>query len=111
MSRQAQRHNLTAIIYDKKGNILSIGKNSYVKTHPLQAKYAQKAGEARKDHQLFLHAEIHAITKCRNLDGAYKMLITRYTRDGKPANAKPCAICEAAIKNETPIKRIEYTTN
>lgn len=101
------RHNLTAIIYDKKGNILSIGKNNYVKTHPLQQKYAKRVGQ---DHRVFLHAEIHAIVKCRSLDKAHRILITRYNTKGQPLLAKPCKICETAILNETPIKRIEYTT-
>jgi hypothetical protein len=35
------RHELTAVIYDRKGNVLSIGKNSYIKTHPLQAIHAK----------------------------------------------------------------------
>ena len=34
-------HSLTAIIKDKRGNVLAIGKNSYTKTHPYQAKSTQ----------------------------------------------------------------------
>lgn len=97
---------ITAIIYDKKGNVLSIGKNSYVKTHPLQSKYAQQVGE---EHKIFLHAEIHAITKCKNLDDAHRIVITRYDRAGKPAMAKPCKICQKAIDEHTSIKIVEHT--
>lgn len=100
-----KKYDVTAIIYDKRGHVLSIGRNSYVKTHPLQVKYALKFGEV---HKVFLHAEIHAITKCRNLDKAHKMVVIRYLRDGSTGPAKPCKICQAAIK-QSGIKFIEHT--
>lgn len=100
-----QLQDITAIIYDKRGRVLSIGKNSYVKTHPLQAKHAKACGE---HHKLFLHAEIHAITRCKDLDRAYRMVITRYYANGQPALAKPCIICQEAL-TYTPIKIIEHT--
>ena len=101
----SKRHEITAIIYDKRGNVLSIGKNSYFKTHTLQAKYARDVGESYK---IYLHAEIHAITRCAKLENAHKMVITRYDSEGKPANAKPCRICQEAIKH-TKIKIIQHT--
>lgn len=100
------KYDFTAIIYDKKGNILSIGKNSYVKTHPLQARTAKKVGEPEK---IFLHAEISAIVKCRNIDKAHKIVVFRFDKKGKPAMAKPCKVCADAIKNQTPIQVIEHT--
>lgn len=100
-----KRYNISAIIYDKKGRILSIGKNSYIKTHPRQAYYAEKVGLPRK---IFLHAEIHAIVKCRNIEKAHKIVVLRFDSRGNPVNAKPCPVCESAIK-ETGIKIIEYT--
>lgn len=102
MSRQ---FDITAIIYDKRGRILSIGKNSYVKTHPLQAKYAKKAGE---DYKVFLHAEIHAIVKCTNIDKAHRIAVFRYNEAGLAVSAKPCKICQAAL-SKTPIKIVEHT--
>ena len=96
---------ITAFIYDKKGNLLSVGKNSYVKTHPLQAKHAKAVGEVNK---IFMHAEINAIAKCRNLSQAYKMVITRFTRSGEEALAKPCKICQRAI-SYTNIKEVIHT--
>jgi tRNA(Arg) A34 adenosine deaminase TadA len=97
--------NLTAIIYDKKGNVLSIGKNSYIKTHPLQAKRAQEVG---REAAVFLHAEIHAIVRCRDLEQAHRIFIARYDRNGSPRLAKPCPICQHAL-TFTPIKVIDYT--
>lgn len=100
-----QKQNITAILYDKKGKILSIGKNSYIKTHPLQAKSAKAVGE---DYKVFLHAEIDALVKAKNWDKAHKLVITRFTKDGNPALAKPCKICQHAIKIAG-IKLVEHT--
>jgi deoxycytidylate deaminase len=96
----------TAIIYDKKGNILSIGKNSYVKTHPIQAHYAHLA---QQPHRIFLHAEIDAIIKCRNIDKAHRMLITRIGNSGRYLPSYPCKVCQQAIKAVN-IPQLEYTT-
>lgn len=100
-----KRFSVTAIIYDKRGNVLSIGNNSYVKTHPMQAMYARRAGEP---HKVYLHAEIHAITRCAELDKAHRISIFRYREDGSPAMARPCKICEQAIA-ATNIKIVEHT--
>jgi len=96
---------ITAFIYDKRGNILSVGKNSYVKTHPLQAKHAKAVGEVYK---IYMHAEINAIARCKNTALAYRMVITRFTRSGEEALAKPCKICERAI-SFTSIKEVIHT--
>lgn len=99
------KQHITAIIYDRQGRVLSIGQNSYVKTHPLQAKHASKIGQSYK---MFLHAEIHAIVKCKRLDKAYRIYVARFSKDGEPVNAKPCPICMSAIRS-TGIKIIEHT--
>jgi tRNA(Arg) A34 adenosine deaminase TadA len=98
------RQNITAIIYDKRGRVLSIGKNSYIKTHPLQAKLAAKLNVEQK---IYLHAEVHAITRCSNIERAHRMAIIR-EKDGRTLNAKPCPICQSAI-DATPIKVVEHT--
>ena len=59
-------------------------------------------------HKIYLHAEIDAIVRCRCLDQAHKMLILRYDRAGKPRLAKPCKICQSAIR-EAGIDHVEYT--
>lgn len=100
-----KQHTLTAIIYDRKGNVLSIGQNSYIKTHPLQKKYAEEVGEVHKE---FLHAEIHAITKVRDLSKAHQISIFRYGADGEPRLAKPCRICQQAIL-ASGIKVVKHT--
>lgn len=105
MKADSKKHDLTAIIYDKKGRVLSIGKNNYVKTHPMQKEYATKVGEPYKE---FLHAEISAIIKCKNLNRAHKISVFRFNRNGKPALAKPCNVCMSAI-GASGIKKIVHT--
>ena len=91
------------IITDKKGRILSVGKNNYKKSHPTQAYYAEKVGN--RD-QIFLHAEIASLIKCRGKP--YAIYIARVSRGGEPRLAKPCLICWQAIK-DAGIKEIYYT--
>lgn len=100
-----KRFSVTAIIYDKRGRVLSVGQNSYVKTHPLQAEYARRAGEPYK---VYLHAEIHAITRCPDLSKAHKIAVFRFDEEGSPADAEPCNICKSAIKGAG-IKYVEFT--
>lgn len=99
------KQNITAIIYDKRGMVLSIGQNSYVKTHPRQAAWAKKAGLPEKE---FLHAEISAIIRCRDLTRAHRIFISRLDKDGKPMLAAPCPVCASALK-ATGIKVIQHT--
>lgn len=105
MARSNKKHSITAIIYDKRGRVLSIGKNTYVKTHPLQKRLANKVGLPHKE---FLHAEISAIVKCRDLSKAYKITVLRFNKDGSAALAKPCPICEQAIE-AAGIKHVSHT--
>lgn len=102
-----KQHAITAIIYDKRGRVLSVGQNSYVKSHTIMARHANKVGLPEK---IYLHAEAHSIIKCRNLKKAYKIAVFRYNSQGLPVNAKPCSICMQIIK-EANIKNIEWTTD
>lgn len=98
-------HQITALIYDRKGKVLSVGQNSYIKTHPLQAKHATMVGQPEKQ---FLHAEIHAIIRCRDLKRAHKIFVARYNKHGDPVLAKPCEVCMSAIR-ASGIKHIDHT--
>lgn len=97
------KQSITATIYDKKGRVLAIGKNSYIKSHPRQAELANRVGEP---HKYFLHAEISSLVRCRGTP--YKIKIERFDKKGNPKLAKPCPICELAI-TEAGIKYVEYT--
>jgi deoxycytidylate deaminase len=101
----SKKYNITAIIYDKRDRVLSIGQNDYLKTHPFQKAHAEKVGEPYKQ---FLHAEISAIIRCSNLKKAHRISIFRFNNDGTSALAKPCAVCLSAIK-EAGITIIEHT--
>ena len=103
MSRRTKRQEITALAYDKKGRLLSVGRNSYTKTHPLQAKYAAKAG---KPNAIYLHAEVMALVKARG--EVYKIVVLRYGANGKPLLAKPCPACQLAI-TDFGVKYIEHT--
>lgn len=83
---------INATVYDKRGRVLSRGTNSYTRTHPLQQKAARAAGEHKRDFG-FMHAETAALVRA-NPQKAFRISITRFTRDGKPAPAKPCACCQ-----------------
>lgn len=96
---------LTARLYDKRGRLLATGQNSYQKSHPLQGHYAKLAG--RPD-AIFLHAEIDALRKCQNWDNIHRIEIERFDKQGNPVLAKPCPICEIALK-EAKINEIIFT--
>lgn len=97
-------YNLYACIVDKKGNILSIGKNSYIKTHPVQYKY-----NLHNPEKIFLHAEIDALLKCKS-DNYHTMIICRMTKLCNITMAKPCIGCMKALKDYN-IKKVYYTDN
>lgn len=99
------RYDITAVIRDRRGRVLSIGKNSYVKTHPKMAWHARRVGEPER---IYLHAEVDAILRCRELDRAHTISISRVSRHGQPALAKPCAACMNAI-HAAGIPHIEHT--
>lgn len=98
-------YRLCAIITDKRGRILSVGQNSYQKSHPRQAYYAQKLG---KHNKIFLHAELHALTRIPEDKKPHAIYIARVNKHGEPRNSKPCSICEMAIK-DAGIQEIHYT--
>ena len=85
--------------------MLSAANNSYIKTHTVQSKAANAVG---KPSSIFLHAEIAALVKLKDWSKAHKIVVTRYLKDGTPANAKPCPICAHVIR-QTAIKYIEHT--
>lgn len=94
-----------AYAYAKNGRLLAVGRNSYTKTHPEQARCAEIAGQPKKQ---YLHAEIDALVKAKSQ--VYKLFIVRYgKRVGETRLAKPCPVCEIAINNHQ-VKLVEYTT-
>lgn len=95
---------IKATTFDSRGRVISIGHNSYTKTHPRQAQMAKLAGLEVKQH---LHAEIAAIIKSKDKN-IHKIKIERYDSEGNPKLAAPCPVCQMAIKLAG-IKFVEYT--
>ena len=99
----SRKYEITALAYDKRGKLLSVGRNSYTKTHPLQAQLGRRAG---KPNSIYLHAELAALLKAR--EQVWKLVVLRYDKEGKPVLAKPCPSCKLAIK-QFQVKQVEYT--
>lgn len=99
-----KKYHILAKCYDKRGKLLSVASNRYDKTHPIQKYFARKVNQPECE---FLHAEIHAILRAKGRS-IYRLTIERYNALGLPANAKPCPICQEAIKAFS-IPVVEYT--
>lgn len=68
--------------------------NSYRKTHPRQDFFARRAGQPARQ---YLHAEVAALLRApKDCDTLY---VFRFTKDGQLALAKPCPVCQLAIKH------------
>lgn len=100
-----KRFHVIATVKDKRGRVLSVACNSYSKTHPLQAKYASLCGLPDKQ---YLHAEVAAILRVRDISKAHTISVERYNSKGEPVNAKPCVICERVIQ-ASGITNVEWT--
>lgn len=98
------RQFILAKCYDRRGNLLSVGFNSYTKTHPIQKYFAEKVGHHHKE---YLHAEIAAILRAKDKP-IYRITIERYNKAGWPVSAAPCKICQEAIQAYG-IEKVEHT--
>lgn len=105
MAKPRRKFDIKATIYDKKGRILSVGENSYMKSHPFQGKLAKAAG---RPEAIYLHAEIAALVKLKDWAKAHRIKVERYDVHGNPVLAKPCPICQSALQR-TGINVIEHT--
>ena len=72
-----KRFDLTAFAYGKRGRLLAVGRNSYIQTHPLQAKFAKKAGRPQA---IYPHAELVALLKSRQQ--VHRLVVVRYNKAG-----------------------------
>lgn len=88
----------------RKGRIVSIGFNSYTKTHPEQKRYAALAGQPNRE---YLHAELAALLRApRDAD---TLVVVRINKAGEPVNAKPCPVCAIAINHFNPTLRVIHS--
>ena len=95
---------IIAKCYDKRNRLLSVGTNSYNKTHPYQKHCAVMVGHSFKE---YLHAEIQAILRAKD-QPIHKITVERYNKNGEPMLAKPCEVCQYAI-DAFNIQLVEYT--
>lgn len=101
-NRIGDQQALAAIVLRKR-KVVAVGFNSYTKTHPQQAKFAQKLGQVKK---IFLHAEIDALSKAPK--DSDTIVVLRVNKKGELCCAKPCEICRAAI-TQFGIKKIFHS--
>lgn len=88
---------------DHHNNIISIGENSYQKTHPMQSRLLIKAGNGNRE---YLHAEIASLVK--NKSRPEGIMVVRMTCSGLARMARPCNICNLALR-EAWIKYIYFS--
>ena len=95
-----------AYALDVKGNILSKGCNSFVKTHPEQKRCADAVG---LHHKIYLHAEVAALVKAhKKVD---TLIIARIRQsDNSIAIARPCRVCSEAIR-KAGVRRVFFTND
>ena len=89
----------------RRGKVVTSATNLERKSHPLQAKFAERVGLSEK---IFLHAEISALVKCR--EECDTIVVARVNSQNKLRNAKPCPICALALK-EAGIDKVHYSTD
>lgn len=98
------KHKLTAYAYDRKGRLIAKAHNNYSKSHPIQAHFASLVGQPEK---VFLHAEIAALLQAGKTH-VERLHIERFHKDGTPALARPCLVCQKAIEAYG-VKQISFT--
>ncbi len=100
VSKKSQSDPQMGCVLVSKNKVISVGFNDKKKTHPFC-----------KTHSNRLHAELHALIgiDIELLRNAVCYVYREY-KNGKPAMAKPCPVCEAALI-EAGVKVVHYTTN
>mgnify|MGYP000104789546 CR=1 FL=1 len=98
-----------AMFTDKRSNVLCVAGNTYVKTHPQQARWAERRGSPDKQ---CLHAEIRAAIMLAKMGKASKakyLYIAAVSEAGNVLLAKPCAVCQMMLETDFPDIEVFYT--
>ena len=98
-----------AIFTDKRNNVLSMAGNMYTRTHPQQARWAEKRGVP---HKQCLHAEIRAaimLTKSGKSEKAKYLYIAAVSEAGNVLCAKPCVVCQMMLDESFPEIEVFWT--
>ena len=101
-----KRYTIIAKCFDRKGKQISFGINDYCKSHPVMKHFANSVDLHDK---IYLNAEVLALLRAGSR-AVYRLSVERYTADGSVAMAKPCPVCQAAIKAYG-VTEVSYTTN
>ncbi len=101
----AKRYKIKATCFDKRKRVISVGYNSYKKTHPLMLFFAMQA--EKNSQKICLPAELAALLKAKDKE-IHTMLVERIESNGYGL-AKPCLACQCAIKAYG-VKFVQYTT-
>lgn len=78
LPKKDKKHRIIAFGLNKKGNVISVGMNSYTKTHPKQKKYSLRCGNFYAE---YLHAEISCLVKAKQ--PIYRIVIIRLNNRGE----------------------------
>lgn len=104
-STSSSKKKVGAVLMNK-NKVIATATNHDCKSHPVQAKWAEKVGLEEK---IYLHAEIAAMIKAR--DDADKIVVVRLGgRSGEELRqSRPCKICEAYLRHAG-IQHVYYST-
>lgn len=98
-----------AVFTDKRYNVLSAAGNTYTRTHPQQARWAERRGVP---HKQCLHAEMRAaimLAKSGKAGKAKYLYIAAVSEAGNVLLAKPCAVCQMMLDEQFPDIEVFHT--
>jgi len=99
------RKRVGAVLYNSKKREITSATNNDFKSHPLQARWAERVG---LDEKIYLHAEMACLIKARE-DADTVVVVRLGGHDGQSLrNARPCPICEPALRFAG-IKHVYYS--
>jgi tRNA(Arg) A34 adenosine deaminase TadA len=99
------RKKVGAVLMNK-NKVIATATNHDCKSHPLQAKWADRVGLSEK---IYLHAEMSAMIKAR--DDSDKIVVVRLGGHSghELRQSRPCPICESYLKHSG-IEHVYYST-
>ena len=98
-----------AMFMDKRYNTLSVAGNMYTRTHPQQARWAEKRGVP---HKQCLHAEMRAaimLAKSGKANNAKFLYVAAVSTSGNILCAKPCVVCQMMLDEQFPNIEVFHT--
>jgi len=93
-AKNPHKHRFGCVTTDAKNMVVATAENNPVKSHPLQARYADQVGLGKK---IYLHSEIAALVKSR-CNTPKHLYVVRMKADNTFGMARPCPVCMEAIK-------------